>query len=72
MTRNSESWLWWLPEQPRKKVCFLWTVIKLQGGVGGETQGCWLKNSDSSRDKSEGQATQTKEMKNATPTSINN
>lgn len=41
-------------------------------GVVGKTQGCWLKNSDSSRDKSEGQATQTKEMKNATPTSINN
>lgn len=33
MTRNAESWLWWLPEQPRKKVCFLWTVIKLH--VGG-------------------------------------
>lgn len=29
-----------------------------------DTHGCWLKNSDSTRDKPEGQTTQKKEMKN--------
>lgn len=59
--RGSKSWFagCWVPKQPRKKVCLLWNAVKLHGGGGGERPpSCPLENSDSSRDKSEGQTTQ--------------